>query len=62
MKAKTIEELLAELDYCKSLLEHEYRREHRIAPAWLYEKIHLLEDQIRWLKRKEKANESNIYG
>ena len=54
MKVKTVEELHSNLDYLKSLLEHEYRREHKIAPSWLYEKIHLLEDQIRWLKGKEK--------
>ncbi len=57
MKTKTIEELLSDLDYWKSLLEHEYRREHKIAPSWLYEKIHLLEDRIRWSKEKEKQND-----
>ena len=52
MKEKTIEELLSYLEYLKDLLEYEYRREHRIAPSWLYEKIHRLEERI-----KEKQNE-----
>ena len=53
MKERTIEELLSDLKCWKGLLEHDYRREHKIAPSWLYEKIHHLEKQI-----KEKQNES----
>lgn len=52
MKERTIEELLSDLKYWKGLLEYDYRREHKIAPSWLYEKIHHLEKQI-----KEKQNE-----
>lgn len=54
MKERTIEELLSDLKYWKGLLEYDYRREHKIAPSWLYEKIHHLEKQI-----KEKRNEQN---
>ena len=54
MKERTIEELLSDLEYWEGLLEHDYRREHKIAPSWLYEKIHHLKKQI-----KEKQNESN---
>ena len=54
MKERTIEELLYDLKYCKGLLEYDYRREHKIAPSWLYERIHQLEKQI-----KEKRNENN---
>lgn len=54
MKERTIKELLSDLKCWKGLLEHDYRREHKIAPSWLYEKIHHLEKQI-----KEKQNESN---
>lgn len=52
MKERTIEEILSDLEYWKGLLEHDYRREHKIAPSWLYEKIHRLEKRI-----KEKQNE-----
>lgn len=52
MKYRTIEELISDLKYCKCLLKYEYRREHKIAPSWLYERIHQLEKQI-----KEKKNE-----
>ena len=52
MKERTINELLSDLKCWKGLLEHDYRREHKIAPSWLYEKIHHLEKQI-----KEKQNE-----
>lgn len=55
MKERTIEELLSDLKYWKDWLEHDYRREHKIAPSWLYEKIHHLEKQI-----KEKQNEITI--
>lgn len=54
MKERTIEELLSDLKCWKGLLEYDYRREHKIAPSWLYEKIHHLEKQI-----KEKQNEQN---
>lgn len=54
-KQEAIEELLYDLKCWKGLLEHDYRREHKIAPSWLYEKIHHLEKQI-----KEKQNESSI--
>ena len=49
---RTIEELLSDLKYCKDILKYEYREEHKIAPSWLYERIHHLEKQI-----KEKQNE-----
>lgn len=51
-KQEAIEELLYDLKCWKGLLEHDYRREHKIAPSWLYEKIHHLEKQI-----KEKQND-----
>lgn len=47
MKEITIEKLLSDLKYWKDTLEYEYRREHKIAPSWLYEKIHNLEKQIK---------------
>ncbi len=50
MKEITIEKLLSDLKYWEDTLEYEYRREHKIAPSWLYEKIHNLEKQI---KRKQ---------
>ncbi|MBQ2658609.1 MAG: hypothetical protein IJF87_08590 [Erysipelotrichaceae bacterium] len=56
MKERTIKEFLSDLEYWKGLLEYEYRREHKIAPSWLYEKIHHLEKQI-----KEKQNERRIH-
>ena len=44
---RTIEQLRSDLNMWKGELEHSYRKEHKIAPSWLYEKIHRLEEQIR---------------
>ena len=54
MKERTIEELLYDLKCWKGLLEHDYRREHKIAPSWLYEKIHRLEKIIKQEKENDK--------
>ena len=54
MKERTIEELLSDLKCWKGLLEHDYRREHKIAPSWLYEKIHRLEKIIKQEKENDK--------
>ena len=51
---ETLQHLEYELEYFKGELEYSYRKRHRIAPSWLYERIHHLEKQIKRLKRKEK--------
>ena len=55
MKERTIEELLSDLKCWKGLLEHDYRREHKIAPSWLYEKIHRLEKIVKQEKENDQA-------
>lgn len=53
IRKKSLKELEYQLECWKGELEHSYRREHKIAPSWLYERIHRLEETIRWRKKGE---------